>query len=282
MPVQPRSLRVLSSPRFQLVAAVGVCLALAAQSGRADESSGDPAPVQLSGRVSQRFEIYNPHSREQLEALRQMGFTQVILDWPTLHADAAELGLDVVLAHWWTVATNPAEIDQAVEFARQVDPQRLVGFSMMDEPERNSPETSFQFYRSLYQDVRAYFDRERPGTKIELSHWGPLASWEEEDYRRFVPLYRAADRMRLMPYPDLDEGPLDEVFLQMVRSRRVMQLAGRELPWVVILQTWVLPEEPKLPTIDELRVMAYCAMLGGAETVSFFSYDPAVWDRTPG
>ncbi|MGE0761202.1 MAG: hypothetical protein AB7O38_29590, partial [Pirellulaceae bacterium] len=41
-------------------------------------------------------------------------------------------------------------------------------------------------------------------------------------------------------------------------------------------------EEPKLPTIDELRVMAYCAMLGGAETVSFFSYDPAVWDRTPG
>jgi hypothetical protein len=85
-----------------------------------------------------------------------------------------------------------------------------------------------------------------------------------------------------MPYPDLNEGPLNEVFYQMMRSRHIMELAGRELPQVVILQTWVLPDDPKLPTIDELRVMAYQAMLAGAETVSFFSYDRELWQKTPG
>ena len=66
------------------------------------------------------------------------------------------------------------------------------------------------------------------------------------------------------------------------RSRQLMRLAGRELPQVVILQTWVLPEKPELPTIDELRVMSYQAMLAGADTVSFYNYDPQLWQRTTG
>jgi hypothetical protein len=117
---------------------------------------------------------------------------------------------------------------------------------------------------------------------LEISHWGPLRSWTPEHYQTFATLYRATDRIRLMPYPDLDEGALSEVFYMMLRSRRLMKLADRELPQVVILQTWVLPENPKLPTIAELRVMAYLAMLSGAETVSFFSYDPELWRKTAG
>jgi hypothetical protein len=153
---------------------------------------------------------------------------------------------------------------------------------MMDEPERNSPETPFAYYEALYVDLRDRFERELPGVKLDISHWGPLKSWQAEQYQLFVPLYRATDRIRLMPYPDLNEGPLNEVFHQMQRSRQIMDLAGRQLPQVVILQTWVLPEDPKLPTIDELRVMAYQAMLSGAETISFFNYDPLLWDKTPG
>jgi hypothetical protein len=121
-----------------------------------------------------------------------------------------------------------------------------------------------------------------PRVKIEISHWGPLLSWTEEVYHAFVPLYQSADRIRVMPYPDLNEGPLAEVYYQMLRSRRLMQLAGCEMPQVVILQTWVIPDAPKLPTIDELRVMAYTAILSGAETLSFFNYDPGIWNETPG
>ena len=59
-----------------------------------------------SGRVTQRFEIYNPHSEEQLQTVKQMGFTQVILDWPQLHAAATQIDLDVVIANWWTVFSS--------------------------------------------------------------------------------------------------------------------------------------------------------------------------------
>jgi hypothetical protein len=237
------------------------------------------ADVVVRSRIPRKFEFYNPHSSEQLRAIKAMGFTQVILDWPTLHAGASELGLDVVLAHWWTLKTEVKEIEKAVDFAKQVDRRRLVGFSMMDEPERYAPETRFEYYRSLYRDLRAYFDTELPAVQLEISHWGPLASWPASRYAAFVPLYQATDRIRLMPYPDLGEGPLSEVYYQMLRSRRIMELAKRPLPQVVILQTWMLPEEPKLPTIAELRVMAYSAMLGGADTISFYNYDPEQWEK---
>jgi hypothetical protein len=199
-----------------------------------------------------------------------------------MHAPASETGLGVVMANWWTHKTEDSEIAQRIEYCRQVDRRHLVAVSMMDEPERYAPDTPFFFYQALYSDLRKLFDAELPGVKLEISHWGPLSSWTPSHYQSFVPLYQSADRMRLMPYPDLYEGPLSEVYYQMLRSRHVMQLAGRQLPQIVILQTWVLPEDPKLPTIAELRVMAYVAMLGGADTLSFYNYDPEVWGRTPG
>ena len=64
------------------------------------------------GRISDRFEIYNPHSREHLMAIRDMGVHQVSLDWPNLHAEATQLGLDVVIANWWTDQTEVSEIEK--------------------------------------------------------------------------------------------------------------------------------------------------------------------------
>ncbi|MCA9047487.1 MAG: hypothetical protein KDA89_02085, partial [Planctomycetaceae bacterium] len=214
--------------------------------------------------------------------LKEMGFTQVMLDWPNLHQAAAEAGLQFVLAHWWNQKSSSEEISAAVERARQTDSQKLIGFSVMDEPERNSPETPFGFYIDLYEKLLPEFRRDLPNTRIEISHWGPLASWTEEHYEYFSFLYEAADVMRIMPYPDLREGPLDEVFFMIQRTQRLMELAGRKIPLVVILQTWVLPPENKLPTVDELRVMTYLAMLSGAETVSYFDYNLEVWNQTSG
>jgi len=237
---------------------------------------------QTVGPVTRRFEMYDPHSPEALKALKEMGFTQVILDWPNLHRDATEIGLDVVLANWWTDKTTPEEIERGIELAKQVDPARLAGFSVMDEPERNSPETPFGFYTELYDQMRPRFDREFPGVRLEISHSGPYRSWDQRYYDHFSFLYEAADVMRIMPFPDLNEGPLSDVFFMILRSRELMRIAGRELPLVVILQAWVLPPESKLPEIAELRVMAWQAMLAGVETISFFEYNTDVWSQTPG
>lgn len=245
-------------------------------------SNAEYVGVPMTVRIPQRFEMYSPHSTEALRDLKSMGFTQVILDWPNLHDAATKAGLNVVLANWWIDKTRPEDIEKGIERAREVDPTSLIGFSVMDEPGRNSPDTPFGYYIDLYEELKPKFQREFPGTRLEISHWGPMASWDETYYEYFSFLYEAADVMRIMPYPDLYEAPLDDVFFMVHRSRKLMKIAQRELPLVVILQTWILPPENKLPEIDELRVMAYQAMLSGAETVSFFDYNTDVWKQTPG
>jgi len=238
------------------------------------------APVVV--RIPERFEMYDPRSEEEIDQLKAMGFTQVILDRPNLHAAATQAGLKVVLANWWINKTQPEKIENDIDWARKVAPNSLIGFSVMDEPERNSPETPFDYYVDLYKKLKPEFRREFPGTKIEISHWGPLAGWDESDYKKFSTLYAAADVMRIMPYPDLHEAALDDVFFMIQRSRKLMKTADRDLPLVVILQAWILQPDNKLPEIDELRVMAWQAMLSGAEVVSFFEYNLEIWQKTPG
>jgi hypothetical protein len=242
-------------------------------------SNAESVDVPMTVRIPQRFEMYSPHSTEALRDLKSMGFTQVILDWPNLHDAATKAGLNVVLANWWIDKTRPEDIEKGIERAREVDPTSLIGFSVMDEPGRNSPDTPFGYYIDLYEELKPKFQREFPGTRLEISHWGPMASWDETYYEYFSFLYEAADVMRIMPYPDLYEAPLDDVFFMVHRSRKLMKIAQRELPLVVILQTWILPPENKLPEIDELRVMAYQAMLSGAETVSFLTITPMSGSR---
>ena len=101
---------------------------------------------EIEGRISDRFEIYNPHSLEHLETVKALGFDQVVLDWPNLHADATRLGLDVVIANWWTKDTKAQDIDERMNFFKEVDASRLAAVSMMDEPERYAPDTPFSYY----------------------------------------------------------------------------------------------------------------------------------------
>ena len=238
--------------------------------------------VPIRTRVTQRFEMYSPRDEQGIRELKEMGFTQVMLDRPNLHQAATDVGLPFVLAHWWNQETKPEEITAAVERAKSVDPSLLIGFSIMDEPERNAPDTPFGYYIDVYEKLRPEFQKELAGTRLEISHWGPLAEWTDQHYEYFSFLYEAADVMRIMPYPDLGEGPLDDVFFMMRRTQRPMELAGRNLPLVVILQTWILPPKNQLPEIAELRVMTYQAILSGAETVSFFDHNPEVWRQKEG
>lgn len=274
---------------YGLLAAVAVAQEVASQQAPPSEAeqafsrieNAEFFDVAIRGKITHRFEIYDPHSREDLLAVRAMGFHQVILDFPNLHSAATELGLDVVLANWWHEETPAADIEAAFAVANQVASGRLRAISLQDEPERNSPDTPFKYYVDLYQQLKPRLTGPLQNVRLEISYWGPLLSWDQRYYEYFSYLYESADAMRLMPYPDLHEDPLGEVTLMMHRSRHAMQLAQVTIPEIVILQTWVIPPENKLPTIAELRVMAYQAMLNGAEVVSFFEYNPELWAETP-
>ena len=237
-----------------------------------------PTSTIRHAQITHRFEIYGPNNAQQLRAVKQLGVTQVIVNRPYLHLAATNLGLDVVVAYFWDQDTAAEEFEEALQQATRVENGRLLGISLMDEPERNAPDTPFAFYRSLYQRLRRELDITLPEVGLEISHWGPLQDWPPLAYRMFIPLYQAVDTMRIMPYPDLFDAPLREVFDTIQRSRQIMTMANRKLDLIVILQTWIAPPSNQLPTINELRVMAYQAVLSGSTTVSFYDYNPEIWN----
>ena len=155
--------------------------------GQEAASTGDPQPIDnaefigvpTTAKITRRFEIYDPHTVEDLQAVKAMGFDQVMLDRAPLHVAATELGLDVVIANWWTPSTSQETIDQSMALARQVAPGKLNAISLMDGPERNSPETPFGFYVDLYRQLRPQLVDALAGSRLEISYWGPLRSWDQ-------------------------------------------------------------------------------------------------------
>jgi len=152
-------------------------------------------------RVTERFEIYDPHSLEELQTVKQMGFDQVILDRAPLHTLATQVGLDVVIANWWTPETEESIIQDSLKLSEKVAPGRLRGISLMDEPERNSPDTPFEFYIDLYKRFKPEA-KKLQDTTLEIPHSGPLSRRTESDYRKFAKLHQGADWLPLYPFPN--------------------------------------------------------------------------------
>lgn len=235
--------------------------------------------------ITQNFEMYGAKNEAGLKELSDMGFTQVILDKHWLHSKASELGLKVVLANWWSVNTQWEEIEKTFRLAQTV--KSLSSISMMDKPDFYNPPLH---PGSLYIDIRKKLKALDPKIALSLSHWGPLRrwpkDWDEEAYLKSYRLfYEAVDEMRIMPYPLILGDPLSEVPLMMARSRRLMERTRNRVPLTVILQSWTESNEdpiPLLPTIPQLRVMAYSAILSEAYTLSFYDYNIEVWNRVPG
>src|SRR5262245_48164503 len=84
----------------------------------ADSPSSTPSPAPNvpprpgTGRrtITQNFEIYGTQSEADLEFLRGLGFTQVIVDLLQFAEPADKLGLGVVLANFWDSSTPPSVV----------------------------------------------------------------------------------------------------------------------------------------------------------------------------
>lgn len=142
-----------------IVAACGSSAGVAQDASAPKPPVGNEAFAELvtRGRLPHNFEMYNPHSKAELRAVKEMGFTQVILDNPSLHTLASKIGLDVVMANWWTLETETEVIEKGVEKAKQVDRRRLAAVSMMDEPERYAPPDTFLVLPGAIQELARSF-----------------------------------------------------------------------------------------------------------------------------
>jgi hypothetical protein len=230
--------------------------------------------------LPQHFELYGVKTPEQLEVVKAWGFNQVILESNDLIPVANDLGMRVVQANWWNPSTPFAQVEAQVQRAKVAD--QLVSVNMMDEPIYNDPKIHPPEY---YVDLR---EKLLPhGVPLSLTQYGPIEEWDEAQTALFVAYLHAVDIMRIDPYPVVARRPLRTVFDWARRTLQMMeQEIGRVLPLTVILQAWADENDehgrPKLPTPEELRVMMWLAFFSGADTISFYNYDLAVWDRDPG
>lgn len=225
--------------------------------------------------ITQDFEIYGAKSQADLDFLKSLGFTQVILDSPALAEPAEAAGFSVVLANWWSESTSWSDVLPILQFAEGL--KNLVSINMMDEPVHCGLSSHpAAVYRGLREMIRAADFVPR----LSMTKHGPRPSWPTCWQLLFLDYLEAIDILRIDPYPIADGLPLRAVAEWIGLARQMMASIRRDLPLTVILQAW--DSGGGLPSIDQIRVMAYMALFSGADTLSFYGYDQASWNATPG
>ncbi len=234
----------------------------------------------LVSALPSHFELYGAKTPEQLVIFKAWGFDQAILESNSLIPIANDLGMRVVQANWWNPSTPMSVIESQIANAKIAD--QLVSVNMMDEPIFNNPSIHPP---EDYVELRAklaLFD-----IPLSLTQYGPKEEWSDNEKALFRSYIHAVDVMRIDPYPVVAKRPLRTVYDWVHATRRMIEEdIKRNIPITVILQAWADGDDsrgqPNLPTPEQLRVMIYLAAFSGADTVSFYNFDPPVWDRFPG
>jgi hypothetical protein len=233
------------------------------------------------GPMKTSLELYGVKNVEHLKLFKDWGFTQVVIENSGLFEHAEELEIQGVQAFWWS---KKASMESIVKAAKVVAPAaNLVSLNMMDEPVYNNAELHPP---ELYHKIRLALRSADVIAPLSLTLFGPKPEWPPEKNEMFKSYLKAIDVLRIDPYPIVGGRALRTVYDWSRLSQAFMKDIGKKLPLTVILQAWSPADypdgTPQLPSYAQLRNMAYQAFYSGADTVSFFSYDPAVWEKAPG
>jgi hypothetical protein len=225
--------------------------------------------------MTQHFEIYGARSEADLKFLQDLGFTQVIVDLLQLAEPADTLGLGVVLANFWDSSTAPSQVAEVVSLANGLE--HLVSINMMDEPILVGLATHAP---AVYLRIRDQIRQGGSDAPLSLTEYGPRLDWPVSWSRVYLDFLEAIDIVRSDPYPFAAGRPLELVAEWIDQARLLIGITGRPRPLTVVLQAWAC--DNGLPPVPMIRVMAYMAMLSGVETLSFYQYNPADWNKVPG
>lgn len=237
---------------------------------------GSAAPVFA---VTKNFELYGIRESGQVQVAKDMGFTQVILDHHALATEAASLGLSSTLANWWGVDTSWEVVEHTIQDASTLP--AVVAVNMVDEPMYNG-ELFYPLH--YYQDLQPKIKAVAPDIKLSLTEYGPQLEWSPtklDTYKKFLSL---VDIIRLDVYPIAGKRELRTVFDWLHLCREMMLEINHVIPVTVILQAWNSGDEGEIemPSVPQMRVMAFLAFFGGADTISFFEYNIREWNKIPG
>ena len=245
----------------------------------ADMSQNPDGSVRDAWTVTRSFEIYVDFLAKQadFDFLKSLGFNQLISNNDPTAIAAAANGFSIVLSNWWNTNTTWVDVEKALRFAGKFND--LISINMMDEPTMyglslHPPDLYLELRRKIRDS-----DNDQP---LSLTMYGPQPEWPACWGRIFLDYLEAVDILRIATYPVVGGRPLRVVadWINLARSM-MMNVFGREIPLTVVLQAWDLTDGG-LPTMEELRVMAYMALFSGADVLSFFDYNPEAWSKTPG
>jgi hypothetical protein len=228
-------------------------------------------------------ELYGAKSDADLRLFASWGVNRVILEsFDQLAPVARSLGMEVVQANWWSRESDEAQIRRQLGAASGFLPAATV--NMMDEPIYNGVE---RFPPELFARIKELRGEVAPLLPLSLTVYGPRSSWTAGEELAFRGYLRVIDELRIDPYPIVAQRPLSLVTDWIRAARRMAGEEGRHgLPLTVILQAWSLENKPDgtpgLPTVQELETMVDFALAEEVHTISFFDYNPTVWNRVPG
>lgn len=228
--------------------------------------------------ITQNFEIYGVRDQATLLRMRSLGFNQMVFESYPLAQIADQLGIKSVLAHWWFSETPWTDVALAVEQAAGLN--YLTSINLMDEPMHNDPvRFPAAYYLNLSQRIHAL----NPALPLSLTEYGPQPQWPAAKLELFKDYLAAVDQLRIDPYPVAGGRPLRAVYDWIALAKTLMSEINHEVPLTVILQTWNSGQDSiEMPTIPQLRVMAYLAMSSEANTLSFFDFNETQWQQVPG
>lgn len=199
--------------------------------------------------------IYNVPA-ERLDDVKKAGFTLIVgppwRDRATLDR-AHALGLKIIMQGLETIEPHPA----------------IIGWYLFDEPDLNGKTPDEM--KAIYDD----FKRRAPAERGFLTVWNPL---------RYRDYFKHCDILAPDPYPiragtDDVKDALAKVGVCVELART---MAGDRPVWAVLPSfTWA-PEFPRMPTMEEARVMAWLAVCKGASAIVWFQYadiadKPEMW-----
>ena len=247
--------------------------------------------------LTQGFGVYlQTHltTDSMLEALGQMGFNRMMLEPHNKHVKANQEGIAVELANWWPFDTDTSTIQNVFNTASQVSD--LIGINMADEPFLNgywNPIMGQHSYpASYYAGMLPSFRSQYPNIRLGFTLYGPWFDINNNHNlfpfityaNALMPYYQEIDMVRIMPYTYYYGYPHSQVVRMIEMSRQLIDSTGRDIAQTVVLQTWSDTDltNPQFPSIPELRVQIYSVLLSGVEGVSFFTFNPEVYNKIPG
>lgn len=176
--------------------------------------------------------------------------------------DAAEqAGLKMLVPLYYYMSIRN-DIDKMEEYVTELkDHPALLGWMAIDEPSGNG--VPVEVVRDVYKTVRA-IDPDHPIYMVEGS---------AEEYANYA---RVPDIFTVDVYP-LPSRPITNVG---DRVRDAVEVAPAGRPVWSILQTFAYPPPSAwtyLPTITEVRSMAYQSLLGGATGLGYYAINDTNW-----